>query len=127
VSLTRDQVIEYLEGLSILELSQLITELQRRVGLPEPLRVPDPYPYRTGGVPLPPPPDEYAFSVRLLDPGPDRIAVLKIVRARWPIGLAEAKQLVASAPVLLAEDLTKPDACELARRLEEAGARVEVS
>ncbi len=124
MSLTREEVIRYLEGLSAAELAALLRDFQERVGLPEALRAPDPFPRITGGVSLPYDPDQR--SVRLLDVGPDRIAVLHIVRSVRPIGLDEARRLVASAPVVLLEEVLTEQAREVARRLSDAGARVEL-
>jgi large subunit ribosomal protein L7/L12 len=122
VSLTRDEVIRYLDGLSGAELGQLIDDVQRRLGLPV-FAAPEPRRIIAGAIPLI---DEY--SVALLGHGGDKLLVIKAVRELegLRIGLAEAKALVESAPVVLREGLSHEEAQDIARKLARAGAEVRV-
>lgn len=124
MSLTRDQVIAWLERLTVAELDELILELQQRLHL-QPVR---PYHHvtmgasldRTMGMPLEP--DE--FDVELVSVGADKLRVIKAVRELLPLGLMEAKKLVESAPVVLRECLRRPEAEEFAEPLRRAGATI---
>jgi large subunit ribosomal protein L7/L12 len=123
VSLSREEVIRYLEGLSSMELAALIVELQERVGLPQPLRVEE---RRYNVVSGPEVRDDSYRSIRLCDAGKSKLEVIKVVRALKTLGLHEAKELVERAPVTLFEYVPLEEAAAVARRLEEAGAKVEV-
>ena len=70
--------------------------------------------------------EQSAFSVMLKDIGPNKINVIKAVREVTTLGLKEAKDLVESAPVAVKEDVTKEDAETAKKKLEEAGATVEL-
>lgn len=127
MSLTRWQVIDYLESLPAEELGALADEVLARLGmrLPRVVAVPPP-PFRTSGRPIDiePMSGPEEMDVVLRAPGPDRLAVVRIVR-RMPgqeIGLAEAMRLVDSAPVRLCVQVRTSDALELVKRLREAGA-----
>jgi large subunit ribosomal protein L7/L12 len=123
VSLTRDEVIRYLDGLSGTELALLIDDVLRRFGLPA-FAKPAQENVLSGVAPINP----YDYSVALLEHGSDKIRVIKAVREieGLGLGLAEAKALVESAPVVLRRGLRRDEAEDLARKLEQAGAGVEV-
>lgn len=122
MSLTRDEVIRYLDGLSGAELGQLIDDVQRRLGLPA-FAAPDPQSYIAGGIRVT---DEY--SVVLLGHGGDKVSAIQAVRELegLRIGLADAKALVESAPVVIREGLSRREAEDIAGKLERAGAEVRV-
>jgi large subunit ribosomal protein L7/L12 len=124
MTLTRDDVIAYLERLTVGELDELILELQQRLHL-------QPIPQKqwvTMGAPPPTmgmPHDDY--YVELVDFGANKVAVLKALREQSPtLGLMEAKKLVESAPVKLREYVSKYEAEALAEPLRRAGATVKV-
>lgn len=125
MSLTREEVIAYLESLTAEELGELADELVRRFGLP-PFVAPPPYEFIMGA----PPPDPYEeiteFSVVLQDVGKDKVAVVKAVRALWEMPLKEAKDLVESAPVVVRRWLTRDAAKVIVDALNAAGAIAEV-
>jgi large subunit ribosomal protein L7/L12 len=130
VSLTREDVIRYLESLSGEELGKLADEVLARVGAP-PIAPPIAPPVlpssfkRTTGVAIMGSP---TFDVFLRSFGADKLAVIRAVRrVLGPhLGLDEAKKLVESAPVRLREGLEKYEAEDLAKELRGAGAEVEV-
>lgn len=125
MSITRDDVIAYLERLTVSELDDLIFELQRRLHLQP---IPSKYPYVIMGAPptMGMPHEQTEHDVELVAVGTDKIAVLKVVRELLPIGLMEAKKLVESAPVRIREALSKHEAEETAARLRRAGATVAI-
>ncbi|MDI3281812.1 50S ribosomal protein L7/L12 [Polyangium sp. 15x6] len=125
MSLTREEVITYLESLTAEELGELADELVRRLGL-QPFAAPPRYEFTMGA----PPPDPYEeiteFSVVLKDIGKDKVAVVKAVRALWEMPLKEAKELVESAPVVVRRWLTRDEARGIVDALTAAGANAEV-
>lgn len=125
MTITREDVIRYIEGLSSEELGELADEIQKKLGLPPRPALPV---FRTDGPALIT--GEYLsspeFDLVLTDAGPSKIMVIKVVRELWGMGLKEAKDLVESAPVKLRDGLSRDEAHTLASRFTEAGARVEV-
>lgn len=124
MSLTRADVIAYLERLTARELDEFIAEFQERLQL-----APAAPSQRvvmgaslTMGMPL----EESYFAVELLGFGDRKLSVIKAVRELWPLGLMEAKQLVESAPVVLRDDLTRPEAEAIAGPLRSAGAEIRI-
>jgi large subunit ribosomal protein L7/L12 len=129
VSLTREEVIRYLEGLPAEELGALADAVLARLGLP-PSAAPGPS-LVTMGAAVPEPKETIGqpeFDVVLRAHGADKLAVVRIARrALGPeVGLQETKRLVESAPVVLGEHLSRGDAEELAQELRRAGAEVEL-
>ena len=122
--MTRADVIAYLESLDAHALGDLIDELQRRLGLPSPQPQ-----HMTMGASLTTmgSPESDAHTVVLLGfTESKKIDLLRIVRELRPIGVLEAKRLVESAPVTFQECDARVEAEQLARRLRDAGARVEI-
>lgn len=125
MSLTRADVIAYLEQLSAQELDDFMAEFQARLHL-----APAPAAYRmvmgasltTMGMPL----EETEYAVELLGFGDRKLAVIRAVRELWPLGLMEAKQLVESAPVVVRGELSRREAEALAATLRAAGAEIRI-
>jgi large subunit ribosomal protein L7/L12 len=128
MSITREDVIRYLEGLSSEELGELADEIQRRLGLPL-TAAPRPYAV-TMGAPLPDPSEmgQPAFDVVLRAHGADKLAIIRIMRGALDqnVSLEEVKRLVESAPVVVRERLSASEARELVEELRRAGAEAEV-
>lgn len=123
MSLTREQVIAYIEGLTAEELCELTSELMQRLG--RPATEPAPLSFTMGALPAIPWDDE-VVSVVLRSFGGERIAVIKAVRELWGLGLDETRRLVESAPIVLREGLSRMEAQAAAERLTSAGAEVEL-
>ena len=126
MSLTRDDVIRYLEDLSGEELGKLADELLARLGMPSiPAGAPAPAPrvYLTGAIE-----SEPEFEVVLRAPGADKLAVILVARQLlgFELGLSQAKALVESAPVVFRGGLARSEAEEIVNALRRAGADVEV-
>lgn len=125
MSLTRADVIAYLEGLSARELDDFMAEFQARLHLAPPVserRVVMGGSLTTMGAPI----REPEYAVELLGFGDRKVTVLKAVRELWPIGLMEAKKLVESAPVVLRDQLSRHEAESLADTLRRAGAEIRI-
>ena len=121
MSITNDQLIEHVSKMSVLDLANLVKELETKFGVSAaPVAV-------AGGAAAGPAVEaQTEFTVVLTDKGPTPINVIKEVRAITGLGLKEAKDLVEGAPKTVKESVTKDEAAELKKKLETAGAKVEV-
>ena len=127
MAVTKNDVVEYLKGMSLLEASELVKELEEVFGVSAaaaaaPLAV-----AAGGGDAAPAAEEKDSFDVVLTAAGGNKIAVIKVVREVVAgLGLKEAKDLVDAAPKALKEGVSKAEADEIAAKLTEAGATVEV-
>ena len=121
--ITKDQVIEWLSGLSVMDAAALVKELEEKWGV----SAAAPVAVVAGGAAAPAAEEKDSFDVILkaVDPS-KKIAVIKEVRAITGLGLAEAKELVEGAPKAVKEGVNKDESAELAKKLKDAGAEVEV-
>lgn len=123
MSLTKDQVIDYLSSMPVIELAGLIKDLEEKWGVTAaaPVAV-----AAVGGAAAAPVEEKTAFDVVLADAGANKINVIKEVRAITGLGLAEAKALVEGAPKTVKEGASKEDAEKFKKALEAAGAKVQI-
>ncbi len=125
--LNQQQVIEYIKGISVLELSQLVKALESELGVSAAAAVAVAAPGAGGGGAAAAPVEEKTeFNVNLVDIGGDKIKVIKVVREVTSLGLKEAKDLVESAPKPLKEGVNKDEAEAIKKKFEEVGAKVEI-
>ena len=119
--LTKDQVIDWLSNQSVLEIAGLVKDLEEKWGVSAAA------PVAVAAAPVAEAAEEKTeFDVILTGPGPNKIAAIKEVRAMTSLGLKEAKDLVESAPKAVKEGVTKDEAEEAKKKLEDAGASVEI-
>lgn len=125
--ITKDQVIDWLSGQSVLEIAGLVKDLEEKWGVSAaaPVAVAA-GPAAGGGDAAAPAEEKTEFDVVLKAAGGNKIAVIKEVRSITGLGLKEAKELVEGAPKPVKEGVTKDEAAELEKKLKEAGAEVEV-
>ncbi len=124
---TQEQVVDYIKGISVLELSQLVKTLEEELGVTAAAAMP----VAVAGAAAPGAAAEAAeeqteFTVMLVEVGPKKINVIKAVREVTSLGLKEAKDLVESAPKAVKEDIPKDEAEAIAKKFEEVGAKAEV-
>ena len=126
-ALTKDQILDGIAELSVLELSELLKDFEERFGVTAaaPVAVAA-APAAGGGEAAPSEEEQTEFDVVLTSAGDKKIQVIKEVRALTSLGLKEAKDLVDSAPKPVLERVTKDDAEKARAALEGAGATVEV-
>jgi large subunit ribosomal protein L7/L12 len=124
MSLTKDQVIEWLSGQSVLQLNELVKELETKWGVSA--AAVSAAPAAGAAAPAAAAIEQTEFTVVLKEAGPNKIAVIKEVRAITGLGLKEAKDLVEAAPKAVKENAPKADAEEIKKKLEAAGAKVEL-
>jgi large subunit ribosomal protein L7/L12 len=123
---TQQQVVDYIKGISVLELSQLVKTLESELGVSAAAAVAVAAPAAGGGGAAAPAEEQTEFTVILTDIGTNKINTIKVVREVTSLGLKEAKDLVESAPKPLKEGVTKDEAAAIKKKFEEAGAKVEV-
>ena len=125
--ISEDQVLEYLDGLTVLQISELVSKLEERWGVSAAAAVVAGGGGGGGGGGEAAAAEEKTeFDVILTSYGTGKIAVIKVVRQLTGLGLKEAKGIVDNAPAPLKEGVSKDDAEEMKKALEEAGATVEV-
>ena len=124
--ITKAQVIEFIEKMSVLELSELVKELEEKFGVSAAAPVAFAAAPAAGGGDAAPVEEKDEFTVVLKESGDKKINVIKVVRAVTGLGLKEAKDLVDSAPQNVKEGVSKAEAEDLKKQLEEAGAKVEL-
>ena len=125
--ITKAQVVEFIEKMSVLELSELVKELEEKFGVSAaaPVAFAAAAP-AAGGGDAAPAEEKDEFTVVLKESGDKKINVIKVVRAVTGLGLKEAKDLVDGAPQNVKESVSKAEAEDLKKQLEEAGAKVEL-
>ncbi|MFT5700572.1 MAG: large subunit ribosomal protein L7/L12 [Desulforhopalus sp.] len=123
MAVTKEDVIDFISNMSVLELSELIKEFEEKFGVSAaaPVAV-----AAAGAAPAAAAEEKTEFDVILTEIGGEKIKVIKEVRAITGLGLKEAKALVESAPAPLKEATTKEDAEEIKGKIEAVGAKVEV-
>jgi large subunit ribosomal protein L7/L12 len=122
-NVTKDDVIEFVSNMSVLELSDLVKELEEKFGVSAAI----PMAAASAGVSAPVEAEEKTeFDVMLSEVGEKKIQVIKTIRAITGLGLKEAKGLVDEAPKPVKEGVSKEEAEDIKKQLEEAGATVEV-
>jgi len=120
MAVTKEDVLEFISGLSVLELSELVKEFEEKFGVSaQPVAV-------AGGAVAEAAAEQTEFNVVLTDVGAKKIGVIKAVRALTGLGLKEAKEACESLPSTIKEGVDKDTAEEAKAALEEAGAAVEV-
>ena len=126
MSLTQDQVVDYIKNISVLELSQLVKTLESELGVSAAAAAPVVMAAGGGAAAAAPAEEKTEFTVTLTDIGGNKINVIKVVREVTSLGLKEAKDLVESAPKPIKEGVNKDEAAAIKKKFEEAGAKVEV-
>ena len=123
--ITRDQVVDFLSNLPVIQIAELVKELETKWGVSA-------APVMVGGggggaaAPAAAAEEKTEFTVVLADGGANKINVIKAVREITALGLKEAKDLVEGAPKSIKENIGKEEAEDIKKKLEAAGAKVEV-
>ena len=121
-SVSKEQVVSFIENMSVLDLSKLVKELEEKFGVSAAAPV-QMMGAAAGGAAVA---EQTEFTVMLMSGGDQKINVIKEVRAITGLGLKEAKDLVEGAPKAVKEGIAKKDAEEMKKKLEAAGAKVEL-
>ena len=129
MALTQTDVVEYIKGISVLELSQLVKELEKELGVSAAAAMPMAMPGGAmpgGGGAAAPAEEQTEFTATLTEVGSNKINVIKVVREVTSLGLKEAKDLVESAPKPIKEGIPKDEAAAIKKKFEDVGAKVEI-
>ena len=127
--LNQQQVIDYIKGISVLELSQLVKALEAELGVSAAAAMPMMMPgMMAGGAPGAgaAAEEQTEFTVILTEVGEKKINVIKVVREVTSLGLKEAKDLVEGAPKPVKEGVPKDEAEAIRKKFEDVGAKVEI-
>jgi large subunit ribosomal protein L7/L12 len=128
MALTQTEVVEYIKGISVLELSQLVKELEKELGVSAAAAMPMAMPAgggaAAGGAPAVE--EKTEFTATLTEVGSNKINVIKVVREVTSLGLKEAKDLVEGAPKPIKEAIPKDEALAIQKKFADVGAKVEI-
>jgi len=125
--ITKDQVVDFLSNMPVIQLAEMIKTLEDKWGVKAaPVAVAGPA-AAAGGAPAAAKEEQTEFAIELkAAPADKKIAIIKVVREITGLGLKEAKDLVDGAPKQLKDGVNKDEAAEMKKKLEEAGAQVEL-
>jgi large subunit ribosomal protein L7/L12 len=121
--ISREQVVDYLSNLPVIQIAELVKTLEEKWGVSAAPMAVAAGPAAAAAAPVE---EKTEFDVVLTDAGPNKINVIKVVREITALGLKEAKDLVEGAPKAIKESIGKDEAADLKKKLEDAGAKVEV-
>ena len=124
--LNQQQVVDYIKGISVLELSQLVKTLEAELGVSAASAMPMAMSAGGGAAAAAPAEEKTEFTVTLNEIGANKINVIKVVREVTSLGLKEAKDLVEGAPKPIKEGIPKDEALAIQKKFAEVGAKVEV-
>ncbi len=126
MEITRDQIIEHLSNLPVIEIVGLVKALEDKWGVKAAAAAAPVVVAAAGAAAAAEVEEKTEFDVILADAGAKKIQVIKVVRELTGLGLKEAKDLVESTPKALKEGIGKEEAANIKKQLEEAGAKIEV-
>jgi large subunit ribosomal protein L7/L12 len=125
---TQDQFVDYIKGISVIELSQLVKRLEQELGVSAAAAAPAMVAAGGGAAAsaAAPAEEKTEFAVVLTEVGTNKINVIKVVREVTSLGLKEAKDLVEGAPKSVKEGVNKDEAAAIKKKFEDVGAKVDV-
>jgi large subunit ribosomal protein L7/L12 len=126
MAITKEDVIKFIEGMTVLELSELVKELESKFGVSAAAPVAMVAASAGGAAPAAAAEEKTEFDVILTGFGAEKIQVIKEIRAITSLGLKEAKDLVEGVPKPVKEGIAKAEADEIKKKLEAVGATVEI-
>ncbi|MFN9771087.1 MAG: 50S ribosomal protein L7/L12 [Burkholderiales bacterium] len=126
MALNKDELLDAIAGMTVLELSELIKAMEEKFGVSAAAAADAEAAPAAGGAAAPAAEEKTEFTVVLQAAGEKKVEVIKVVRAATGLGLKEAKDLVDGAPKPVKEAIPKADAEELHKQLTDAGAKAEI-
>jgi large subunit ribosomal protein L7/L12 len=124
--ITKEDVVKFIEGMTVLELSELVKELEQRFGVTAAAPVAVAAAAPAGGEVAAQAEEKTEFDAILTGFGDQKIQVIKVVRAITGLGLKEAKDLVDGVPKPIKEAVSKDEAADIKKKIEEVGGTVEI-
>ncbi len=125
MALNKEEILDAIAGMTVLELSELIKQMEEKFGVSAAAAAVAAAPAAAAGG-APAAEEQTEFTVMLLGAGEKKVEVIKVVRAATGLGLKEAKDMVDGAPKAVKEGVSKADAEALKKQLDDAGAKVEI-
>lgn len=127
MAVTKEDVVQFIENMTVLELSEMVKELEEKFGVSA--AAPMAFAAAPGAAAGEPAAveEQTEFDVKLVDVGSQKIQVIKVVRAITGLGLKEAKALVDDAPNAIKEGVDKDEAEDIKKKIEEVGGKVEIA
>jgi len=125
-AITKDDVVKFIEGMTVLELSALVKELEEKFGVSAAAPMMAAVAVPGGAAAAAPAEEKTEFDVILTGFGAEKIQVIKVVRAITNLGLKEAKDLVEGVPKPIKEGASKEEAADIKKKIEEVGGTVEI-
>ncbi|AGF47291.1 large subunit ribosomal protein L7/L12 [Candidatus Kinetoplastibacterium desouzaii TCC079E] len=122
MSLSKNEILEAVSSMTVLELSELIKDMEDKFGVSAAAAVAVAAPAAAAAAVE----EQTEFNVMLLEAGANKVSVIKVVREITGLGLKEAKDLVDSSPKAVKEGIAKVDAETIKKKLEDAGAKAEI-
>ena len=126
MAMSKNEILDAIGGMSVLDLSELIKMMEEKFGVSAAAAAVAVAAPAAGGAAAPAAEEKTEFTVVLAAAGEKKVEVIKVVRAATGLGLKEAKDLVDGAPKPVKEGISKADAEALKKQLEDAGAKVEL-
>jgi large subunit ribosomal protein L7/L12 len=126
IEMTKEEIVSLIKSMTVLELSELVKALETEFGVSAAVPMAVAGPAAGGAAGAAAAEEQTEFTVILKEIGENKIAVIKAVREVTTLGLKEAKDLVEGAPKPVKEGVNKDEAASVKKKLEEAGAKVEV-
>ncbi|BDQ28046.1 LSU ribosomal protein L7/L12 (P1/P2) [Helicobacter heilmannii] len=123
MAISKEEVLEYIGSLSVLELSELVKDFEEKFGVSA---APTVVAGAVAGAPAEAAEEKTEFSVVLAETGAEKIKVIKVVREITGLGLKEAKEATEKTPHVLKEGVNKEEAETIKKKLEEVGAKAEI-
>ncbi len=124
--ISKEQVIDFISNMTVLELSEFIKELEEKFGVSAAAPVAAAAPAAAEGGAAEPEEEQTEFDVLLNDVGDNKIGVIKSLRSITNLGLKEAKAQVDELPATIKEGVSKDEANDIKQQMEEAGAKIEI-
>ncbi|MCZ6559970.1 MAG: 50S ribosomal protein L7/L12 [Gammaproteobacteria bacterium] len=124
MAVTKDEILEAISNMSVMDVVELISDMEEKFGVSAAAPVAAAAAPAAGGDAAAA--EQTEFDVVMTSYGANKVSVIKVVRAMTGLGLKEAKDLVESAPAPVKEGVTKDEAADVQKKLEEAGASVEI-
>lgn len=126
MAITKEDVVKFIEGMTVLELSELVKELEEKFGVSAAAPVAVAAVGAAPGAEAAPAEEKTEFDAVLTGFGAEKIQVIKVVRAITGLGLKEAKDLVEGVPKPIKEGVSKDEAADIKKKIEEVGGAVEI-
>ena len=126
MALNKNEILDAVAGMTVLELSELIKMMEEKFGVSAAAAAVAVAAPAGAGAAAPAAEEQTEFTVMLMAAGEKKVEAIKVVRAATGLGLKEAKDLVDGAPKAVKEGISKADADAIAKKLTDAGAKVEI-